>query len=134
VLLAAGPFESTSGPVLDACLRAGVHYLDIAEQIGVIERVLGTRTKRITAMPAVGFGTAVTAARVWRCPRLSGPPATFPAPADGPWWRWTRQRRLRSPRSPRRPRRTRSWKATGGARRDHGRGIVRAAHRAVGMW
>src|SRR5216110_3461492 len=38
VLLAAGPFESTSGPVLDACLRAGVHYLDIAGEIDVIEQ------------------------------------------------------------------------------------------------
>ena len=60
VLLAAGPFESTSGPVLDACLRAGVHYLDIANEIGVIEQVLGTRTDRITAMPAVGFGTVAS--------------------------------------------------------------------------
>src|SRR3954468_14758252 len=32
VLLAAGPFASTSGPVLDASLRAGVHYLDIANE------------------------------------------------------------------------------------------------------
>ena len=60
VLLAAGPFESTSGPVLDASLRAGVHYLDIANEIGVIERVLATRTDRITAMPAVGFGTVAS--------------------------------------------------------------------------
>lgn len=60
VLLAAGPFASTSGPVLDASLRAGVHYLDIANEIGVIERVLGTRTERITAIPAVGFGTVAS--------------------------------------------------------------------------
>ncbi|MBO3753251.1 NAD(P)H-binding protein, partial [Streptosporangiaceae bacterium NEAU-GS5] len=60
VLLAAGPFESTSRPVLDASLRAGVHYLDIANEIGVIERVLQTRTERITAMPAVGFGTVAS--------------------------------------------------------------------------
>jgi short subunit dehydrogenase-like uncharacterized protein len=58
--LAAGPFESTSRAVLDACLRAGVHYLDIANEIGVIEHVLSTRTERITAMPAVGFGTVAT--------------------------------------------------------------------------
>src|SRR5512133_3775312 len=60
VLLAAGPFASTSGPVLDASLRAGVHYLDIANEIGVIERVRGTRTERITAIPAVGFGTVAS--------------------------------------------------------------------------
>src|SRR5689334_19071738 len=33
VLLAAGPFESTSSAVLAACLRAGVHYLDIANEL-----------------------------------------------------------------------------------------------------
>src|SRR4051794_904054 len=60
VLLAAGPFASTSGPVLDASLRAGVHYLDIANEIDVNERVLATRTERITAIPAVGFGTVAS--------------------------------------------------------------------------
>jgi short subunit dehydrogenase-like uncharacterized protein len=60
VLLAAGPFETTSGAVLDASVRAGVHYLDIANEIGVIERVLATRTERITALPAVGFGTVAS--------------------------------------------------------------------------
>ena len=60
VLLAAGPFEATSAPVVEACLRAGVHYLDIANEIGVLERVLGIRTERITAMPAVGFGTVAS--------------------------------------------------------------------------
>jgi short subunit dehydrogenase-like uncharacterized protein len=60
VLLAAGPFESTSGPVVEASLRAGVHYLDISNEIGVIERVLAIRTERITAMPAVGFGTVAS--------------------------------------------------------------------------
>src|SRR5690242_4394080 len=29
VLHAAGPFSETSRPMVDACLRAGVHYLDI---------------------------------------------------------------------------------------------------------
>ena len=60
VLLAAGPFASTSGPVLDASLRAGVHYLDIANEIDVNERVLAIRTERITAIPAVGFGTVAS--------------------------------------------------------------------------
>src|SRR5258706_16231446 len=30
VLLAAAPFDLTSAPALAACLRAGVHYLDVA--------------------------------------------------------------------------------------------------------
>ncbi|KAA0018920.1 saccharopine dehydrogenase NADP-binding domain-containing protein [Antrihabitans cavernicola] len=60
VLLTAGPFASTSQPVLAACLRAGVHYLDIANEIDVVDRVLRTSTSTITAIPAVGFGTVAT--------------------------------------------------------------------------
>lgn len=37
VLLAAGPFSETSGPVADACIRAGTHYLDITGEIAVFE-------------------------------------------------------------------------------------------------
>src|SRR5215210_5392005 len=33
VLLAAGPFSATSAPVLEACLAARVHYLDITGEI-----------------------------------------------------------------------------------------------------
>jgi len=60
VLLAAGPFGSTSGPVLEAALLAGVHYLDIANDIDVTQRVLATRTERLSALPAVGFGTVAS--------------------------------------------------------------------------
>ena len=37
VLHCAGPFSATSAPVLEACLRAGVHYLDITGEIAVFE-------------------------------------------------------------------------------------------------
>jgi saccharopine dehydrogenase (NAD+, L-lysine-forming) len=40
VCLAAGPFSHTSRAVVDACLRAGCHYLDITGEIGVFEACL----------------------------------------------------------------------------------------------
>src|SRR6266487_1877751 len=49
VLLAAGPFGTTAPPVLRACLDAGVHYLDIANEIEAAQAVLETRTDAITA-------------------------------------------------------------------------------------
>jgi short subunit dehydrogenase-like uncharacterized protein len=64
VLLAAGPFGTTAPPVLRACLDAGVHYLDIANEIPVAEAVLAVdreaRERGITVLPAVGFGTVAS--------------------------------------------------------------------------
>jgi saccharopine dehydrogenase (NAD+, L-lysine-forming) len=64
VLLAAGPFGATSPPVLGACLDAGVHYLDLANEIPVVGAVLGVgdlaRQRGITVLPAVGFGTVAS--------------------------------------------------------------------------
>ena len=37
VLHCAGPFSKTAAPMLDACLNANVHYLDITGEIGVFE-------------------------------------------------------------------------------------------------
>lgn len=60
VINAAGPFLDTSGPVLDAALRAGAHYLDTsAEQraaFDVFERH-GPRVREagVVAMPSVAF-------------------------------------------------------------------------------
>src|SRR5581483_3487315 len=51
VLLTAGPFPATAPAVLRACLAAGVHYLDIANDIEAAQAVLETRTDAITAMP-----------------------------------------------------------------------------------
>jgi len=36
-LLAASPFHLNSRPVLDACLHTGSHYLDLANEIPVLE-------------------------------------------------------------------------------------------------
>ncbi len=37
VIHCAGPFEQTSRPMASACLRGGVHYLDITGEIAVFE-------------------------------------------------------------------------------------------------
>lgn len=64
VLLAAGPFGTTAPPVLRACLDAGVHYVDIANEIPVAEAALAAdeaaRERGITVLPAAGFGTVAS--------------------------------------------------------------------------
>ncbi len=59
VLLAAGPFSATSGPVADACIDAGSHYLDITGEIAVFEALhrRGTRAgeRGCVLLPGVGF-------------------------------------------------------------------------------
>src|SRR5262245_4592065 len=59
VLHCAGPFVRTAQPMLDACLAARAHYLDITGEIPVFE--LAARSDRIardagiTLLPGVGF-------------------------------------------------------------------------------
>lgn len=59
VLLAAGPFSRTSAPVLAACLKARVPYLDITGEIGVFEAVFARHAEAVKAgvvlLPGVGF-------------------------------------------------------------------------------
>ena len=64
VLNAAGPFLHTAAPLAEACLRAGVHYLDIGNELQVFRAVydLDERARQagITIMPGVGFGVIAT--------------------------------------------------------------------------
>jgi short subunit dehydrogenase-like uncharacterized protein len=59
VLHCAGPFSRTSAAMIDGCLRAGTHYLDITGEIDVIEAASGrdaaARAAGIALLPAVGF-------------------------------------------------------------------------------
>jgi short subunit dehydrogenase-like uncharacterized protein len=59
MLLAAGPFSATSAPVLEACIAAGVNYLDITGEIGVFEHCFARRARAgeagIVVLPGVGF-------------------------------------------------------------------------------
>ncbi|GAT71464.1 saccharopine dehydrogenase [Planomonospora sphaerica] len=63
-LLTAGPFTATSAPVLQACLRAGSHYLDVANETGVFEAVYArdtdARRRGVTLLPGAGFGVTAT--------------------------------------------------------------------------
>ena len=64
VLHCAGPFSATSEPMLEACARAGVHYLDVTGEVAVFESIHGQseRWKKagMVAMPGVGFDVVPT--------------------------------------------------------------------------
>jgi saccharopine dehydrogenase (NAD+, L-lysine-forming) len=55
----AGPFSSTSSPMVDACLDTATHYLDITGEIDVFETVLAradeARAAGIALLPGSGF-------------------------------------------------------------------------------
>jgi short subunit dehydrogenase-like uncharacterized protein len=59
VLCAAGPFSATSRPMADACIRNGVHYLDITGEIDVFEALAArdAEAKRagVMLLPGMGF-------------------------------------------------------------------------------
>jgi short subunit dehydrogenase-like uncharacterized protein len=59
VLLAAGPFSRTSAPMLEACIAAGVHYLDITGEIAVFEHCFAQHARAANAgvvvLPGTGF-------------------------------------------------------------------------------
>ncbi len=59
VLHCAGPFSATAEPMLDACLAASVHYLDITGEIGAIEAAAARHARAVETgvglVPAVGF-------------------------------------------------------------------------------
>jgi short subunit dehydrogenase-like uncharacterized protein len=64
LLLAAGPFSSTSGPAFEACLAARTSYLDITGEIDVFEALFArsaeARAAGISAIPGVGFDVVPT--------------------------------------------------------------------------
>lgn len=59
VLHCAGPFVHTARPMREACLRAGIHYLDITGEIAAIEAAAAgheaARNAGVSLIPAVGF-------------------------------------------------------------------------------
>lgn len=64
VLLTAGPFSATSQPMVQACIQAGAHYLDITGEIDVFEQVrqadADARQAGIVLCPGVGFDVIPT--------------------------------------------------------------------------
>ncbi|NTU84136.1 MAG: NAD(P)H-binding protein [Chloroflexales bacterium] len=59
VLHCAGPFSRTSRPMAEACLRTGVHYLDITGEIAVFEGLARrdgeAQAAGVMLLPGVGF-------------------------------------------------------------------------------
>jgi short subunit dehydrogenase-like uncharacterized protein len=64
VLHCAGPFIHTSRPMVDACLAAGAHYLDITGEIAVFEAIFArddeAKRRGVTLLPGVGFDVVPT--------------------------------------------------------------------------
>ena len=64
VLHCAGPFLHAVGPMLEACLAAGAHYLDITGEIAVFERLARedarAKARGIVLLPGVGFDVVPT--------------------------------------------------------------------------
>lgn len=64
VLHMAGPFAGTSAPMVDACLRARCHYLDITGEFSVFEAIWPRHAAAIAAgvvlLPGVGFDVVPT--------------------------------------------------------------------------
>jgi short subunit dehydrogenase-like uncharacterized protein len=56
---AAGPFSRTADALADACIRDGVHYLDIGGELPVFERLhardASARARGVMVMPGVGL-------------------------------------------------------------------------------
>jgi short subunit dehydrogenase-like uncharacterized protein len=59
VLHAAGPFSATSKPMVDACLAAGIHYVDVTGEIAVFEAIadrdVNAKAVGVMLLPGAGF-------------------------------------------------------------------------------
>lgn len=64
LLNTAGPFAVTQPPLLQACLQAGVHYMDIAGEVAEFQSAFAhdakARERGVMLMPGAGFGVAPT--------------------------------------------------------------------------
>ncbi len=76
LLNCAGPFSHTAAPLVDVCLDAGVHYLDINGEVEVFEALAAgdpvARDAGVMVLPGVGFDVVPTdclaAHLLRRCP------------------------------------------------------------------
>ena len=64
VLHCAGPYLYTYKPMVEACLRTGVHYLDLTGEIPVYQAIAArdaeAKAKGVMLLPAVGFDVVPT--------------------------------------------------------------------------
>jgi saccharopine dehydrogenase (NAD+, L-lysine-forming) len=78
VLSSIGPFARQAGPVIDACLTAGVSYVDIANEWpavrGLLDRDEQARAHAVALVTGAGFGPAATETLVLRLAGQVGTP------------------------------------------------------------
>jgi short subunit dehydrogenase-like uncharacterized protein len=87
VLHCAGPFSVTSGPMITACLQAGVHYLDITGEISVFAAAHAhheqARRADVVLLPGAGFDVVpsdcLAASLVQKLPAATGLKLAFEA-------------------------------------------------------
>ena len=76
VLSTIGPFARQAGPVIDACLAAGVSYVDIANEWAAVRSLLDrdeqARAHAVTLVTGAGFGPAATETLVLRLAEQMG--------------------------------------------------------------
>jgi short subunit dehydrogenase-like uncharacterized protein len=64
LLNCAGPYVYTARQMVEACLRAGVHYLDLCGEVPVLQDILArdaeARARGVMLMPAAGFDVVAT--------------------------------------------------------------------------
>ena len=64
VLHCAGPYSKTALPMMDACIRCGIHYLDITGELEIFELAASkseeAKKAGIVIMPGVGFDVVPT--------------------------------------------------------------------------
>lgn len=104
VLHCAGPYVYTSKPLVDGCLRAGRHYLDLTGEIPVFEALAArdaeAKERKVMLLPGAGFDVVVTDClalhlkrRLPSATRLSlawlsqGPVRGFPPVQSTPFWK-----------------------------------------------
>jgi short subunit dehydrogenase-like uncharacterized protein len=79
VVNAVGPYSATALPLARACLAAGVHYLDQANELEPVRELLEldgeARCKGVTLVTGAGFGVLATEALVIELSNGQRPPA-----------------------------------------------------------
>ena len=76
VLNAAGPFGTTSRPLLDACLAIGTSYTDISGEVDVYEKIFArdaeVRSRGVSVVMGIGFDVIPTDCLAMRAARELG--------------------------------------------------------------
>lgn len=76
VLNTVGPFSRHAGPVVDACVRAGVGYVDLANELPAVQQLLRrdaeARQRGVVLVTGAGFGVVATETLALRLAQRNG--------------------------------------------------------------